>query len=62
MNRKDIMQAIKELARCQGYYSRMYNELLIMEKTFPDKYDAYMGYLESQKFADRIDMVLFLES
>lgn len=53
MNKQQIIDAIKSLSSHQGYYSRLYSILLDNEE--------YLTYLESQKFRDIVDMIMFLE-
>lgn len=62
MDRKEIMQTIKELSMVQGFYTRMYNELQQLERVFPDDFDAYMSHLENLKIPDRVALVIYLES
>ena len=53
MSKQQIIDAVKSLSSHQGYYSRLYNILLDNE--------GYLTYLESQKFGDIVDMIMFLE-
>jgi hypothetical protein len=54
MNKEEIMETIKSLARSQGFYGRLYETL----KENPDA----LEFLEKQNFKDSLDMVMFLES
>lgn len=57
MNRDEILDAIKELATSQGFYGRLYTALI----TGTDDAEAYLAKLESMKFADVVDMILYIE-
>ena len=54
MDAKEIMETVKELARSQGFYYRLYETL----KANPEALD----FLAKQNFKDRIDMIMFLEA
>ena len=53
MNKDEILEAISSLASSQGFYQRLYNEIL----NDPE----YLDYLESLHFKDAVDLVLYLE-
>lgn len=53
MDKKEIMETVKELARSQGFYCRLYETL----KTNPEALD----FLAKQNFKDSVDMIMFLE-
>ncbi len=53
MDKEQILDAVAELACSQGFYGRLYCELLDNPE--------YLDYLESQNFGDTLDMILFLE-
>lgn len=57
MNKQEIMETVKELARSQGLYSRLYD--FLMEN---GDGGALLNYLASQNFKDKIDMVMFIEN
>ena len=56
MNKEKILQAISHLAKSKGFYGRLLNDIM----TAPNK-DEILDYLESQKFNDPLDMVMFFE-
>lgn len=56
MDKKEIMEAIKELAKSQGFYCRLYETL----KTHKDA-PKLLDFLEKQHFKDMVDMVMFFE-
>lgn len=58
MNRTQIMNAFKSLARSQGFYGRLVNYL---ESLDSDSYNEKMTALENQKFKDVVDLVMYIE-
>lgn len=61
MKRDEILNIIKELAKSQGFYSRLYMELLNAQGNYPEEYEKVMQELESKNFSDPLDLVLYLE-
>lgn len=61
MTRSQILDAIKELGRGQGMYSRMYQSLQNLRTEDPEQFDLYMNHLVSQQFSDPVDLVLYFE-
>lgn len=53
MNKDEILKAIKSLASSQGFYGRLYEQVV--------DNDEALDYLEQQNFKDVVDMILFLE-
>lgn len=51
MNRNEILDLVKSLAKSQGFYSRLLEELN----------NEKLDYLEQQNFKDPIDFILFIE-
>ena len=62
MNREQIMEAIRQLAHSQGFYSRLYRDLCEMREEDPDRFDKAMTMLEEKNFKDAVDLVMYLES
>ena len=54
MNKEQILEAIRELAKSQGFYGRLL-EGIREHKEILDK-------LEQQNFKDSVDMVMWIES
>lgn len=54
MTREEILEAVKDLAKSQGYYGRLLQEI--------NEDETILDTLEEQNFNDVVDMVLFLES
>lgn len=62
MKRDDILKLIRQLAFSQGFYSRLYGELMDCKENDPSSYDDYMSELEAKNFASDLDVVLFFET
>lgn len=58
MKREEIMEIIKTLASSQGFYGRLYRDLMALDE---EEYDEVMTELESQNFKDGADLVMFIE-
>lgn len=58
MTRNDIIDAIRNLARSQGFYGRLLDALVNADE---DVRDEFLDGLESQNFTDVVDLVMFLE-
>lgn len=54
MTKEEIMEAIKSLAKSQGFYGRLY-------EFFKENPDA-LEHFAKQNFKDSLDMVMFLEA
>lgn len=59
MNKTQILAAIKSLGKSQGFYSRLYTDLMYAPEA--DR-DNYLQNLEDEKFEDELEMVMYLES
>ena len=58
MDREQIMQIIRDLAKSQGFYGRLYDCIASLEA---EQQDKYLTYLEEQNFKDTLDLVLYFE-
>lgn len=61
MDRNAILRTIENLSFSQGFYSRLYANLLELMETDKQAFNDCMEYLENQGFNDPIDLILFLE-
>lgn len=59
MNKEQILETIKKLAKSQGIYSRIYANLMNMEK---DARNKVLQQLEDENFKDAVDLCLYFES
>ena len=62
MKIKEILATIRDLAKSQGYYGRLYRMITDMAKNDPDNYEQLVRELERQNFRDSVDLVLFFET
>ena len=54
MNKEQILDVIKSLAKSQGFYGRLLKHI--------NEVPSYLDFLEKQNFKDAIDFVLYMES
>ena len=57
MKREQILETIRSLAMSQGFYGRLYNELM----SNPEYCEEAMAFLEAQNFKDTVDLILCIE-
>ena len=57
MNKKQILKAIKNLAKSQGIYDRLYSKLT----DGSEESETYLEELVEQKFKNAVDLVMFIE-
>lgn len=57
MKREQILETIRSLAMSQGFYDRLYNDLM----SNPEYCDEVMTFFEAQNFKDPIDLILCIE-
>jgi hypothetical protein len=60
MTKIEIINTIKQLAKSQGYYCRLYNELMYFAKNDPISYNEYMETL-TQTIKTHVDLILHFE-
>lgn len=61
MDINEIMDAILDLARSQGFYGRLYNYLVDIRDNDEDTWVKVVDELENQKFPTVLDMILYFE-
>lgn len=54
MNSREILDFVKFLSKHQGFYEKLYKQLINNKKE--------LEYLENQNFKDPIDLIIFFES
>ena len=54
MNKEQILDVIKSLAKSQGFYGKLLEYI--------NEEPSYLDFLEKQNFKDAIDFVLYMES
>lgn len=62
MKMNEIITEIRTLAKSQGFYGRLLEQLLTMQDDNPEAYEMVSEELERQKFRDPVDLILYLES
>jgi len=58
MNRQQILDTFRSLAKGQGFYGRLLEYIYSMEE---NERDRYLLHLEQQKFRSPVDLILYLE-
>ena len=61
MDINEIMEAILGLAQSQGFYGRLYNDLVEIRDNNEQAWIQVVEELEGQHFKDILDMVLYFE-
>lgn len=59
MNREQILEAIQSLAKSQGFYGRLLQQINEAEE---DVREGFLSELEFKNFKDTVDLVLYLEA
>lgn len=55
------MAAIRDLAKSQGFYGRLYYSIMEMEQTNPEEFAYFKADIEGQDFIDVIDIINYFE-
>lgn len=58
MSKEEILKTIRNLAQCQGLYSRLYARIMELSE---DERDRFLQELEDKNFKDSVDLILFIE-
>ena len=61
MKMKEILNTIKDLARSQGSYGRLYEDLRQLQASNPEAYERLAEDWEKEGFETTLDLVLYLE-
>ena len=61
MKISEIMNEIKSLAMSQGFYGRLYRALINIKNSDPEQWETVKTELESQEFANTLDMIFYFE-
>ena len=56
MKKQEILDTIKMLAKSQGFYGRLYEQIMTAENK-----DEILEELENKEFKDTLDLVFFFE-
>ena len=58
MNREQILDAFRSLARSQGFYGRLLQQIDSVDE---ETREAFLSDLESRNFRDVVDLVMWIE-
>lgn len=61
MKIEQIMQTILELSYSQGFYGRLYRDLMDIKNTDEIAWSSVVETLEAQNFNEPLDLILYLE-
>lgn len=61
MNINEIMTNIYNLSRSQGYWGRLYYDLLDIKENDPSEWEKIALKLEQEEFENTLDLVLYFE-
>ena len=61
MTMKDMLDTIRTFAYSQGFYGRLYNDIMDLYRYDPMLYDELVEEWESYNFETELDFILFLE-
>ena len=59
---EEVLKLIEDLAKSQGLYCRLLESIREMEEFYPEHFESYKRALETQRFKDPVDVVMFFES
>lgn len=58
MNREQILSTFRSLARSQGFYGRLLQQI---EDVDEETREAFLSDLESRNFSDPVDLIMWIE-
>lgn len=61
MKREEILNAIKSLAKSQGFYGRLYERIMEVKEENEENFNEFMLQLENENFSDTLDLVMYFE-
>lgn len=61
MNALQVIEAVKTLAKSQGFYSSLYKSIIEEVVPYEDKFEYFQQRCEEHNFKDVVDLVLYLE-
>lgn len=61
MNALQVIDVIRELSHSQGFYSRMYRNILDLKETNEEAFNDWCREVESKNFKEPVDVVLYFE-
>lgn len=61
MKINEILSLIRLLAMSQGFYGRLYNDIMELKSYDPMGYNYFVEELEARNFKDKFDFIMFVE-
>lgn len=61
MDEAQILRTILTLSESQGYYGRLYHQLMVWKRNYPEEYESFMDTLVSQEFSSPLGLVQYFE-
>ena len=61
MKMEEIVKSIKDLAKSQGFYGRLLENLMDLQENDLEGYNRVKEELESKNFKDVVDLILYIE-
>ena len=61
MKMSQCLSVIRRLSHSQGFYGRLYSQLMDLMVNDHDSYSAVKKEWESQNFSDDVDLIMYLE-
>ena len=58
MNREQILDIILMLSRSQGFYGRLYRDIMDADK---EDRECFLSELEAQNFSNELDLIYYFE-
>lgn len=58
MNREQILETILMLAQSQGFYGRLYRDIMNADE---EDRDYFLDKLEAQNFSNELDLIYYFE-
>lgn len=58
MGREELLKLIKDLAKSQGFYGRLLQQIMGLDD---EAQNDFWDYLEEKNFKDGVDFILFIE-
>ena len=59
---EQVIDVIKDLAKSQGQYSRLYNNILTIQENEPEEFEQLKKGFEELKLKDPVDVIMFFEA
>ena len=57
-----VIDVIRNLSHSQGFYSRLYTDILEMQRHDKEAFERFKTVMEAQEFKDDVDVVLYFET